>query len=291
VGCVVYDESMTAARKRDAGEPSVAGSGGSSTATTGAGGAAGNVVGSGGSDPTGGGGAPAGGGQGGVSSGGNAGMAGASGSLVGGAAGSDAGTVEAAPTGTELLIDGMEHAGDTVSGAGFGGHWYLFNDQTAGGVETPVPFGMTPLDTPNAALPTSTQAAHAVGTGFTSWGCGMGMSISSTSTGGKIDARAYTGVTFWARVGAGAATHITVSTWDVRAEMGCVKCNDQPVTSFDTTTSWQKIRLPFSQFRQLGFGDPQFGVYDPKGFGGLQFYVGGNTKLDIWIDDVAFYAQ
>ena len=108
-------------------------------------------------------------------------------------------------------------------------------------------------------------------------GFGVGFSIGAAA-GGKYNASAYTGITFWARVGAGAATHITVSTFDTRAETGCVKCNDQPVTSFDATTTWQKIRLPFNQFRQLGFGDPQFGVYDPKGFGGAQFYIGGGTR-------------
>jgi hypothetical protein len=207
----------------------------------------------------------------------------------GGAAGGDGGA-EAAPSGTELLIDSMEHPGDGVMGNGFSGHWYIFNDQSDGGVETPYPFAMTSLDVANAALPTSTQAAHALATGFTSWGCGMGFAIAA-SPGVKFNASAYTGVTFWTRVGTGSATHITVSTFDTRAEVGCVKCNDQPVTSFDATATWQKIRLPFNQFRQLGFGDPQFGVYDPKGFGGLQFYVGGNSKLDLWIDDVAFYAQ
>jgi len=205
-------------------------------------------------------------------------------------AGMDAAVIDAAPPGTELLIDGMEHGGDGISGAGFSGHWYLFNDQTDGGVETPYPFTMTSLDVANAGLPASTQAVHAVGTGFSSWGVGVGFSIGAPA-GGKYNASAYTGITFWARVGAGAATHITVSTFDTRAEVGCVKCNDQPVTSFDATTAWQKIRLPFNQFRQIGFGDPQFGVYDPKGFGGAQFYIGGGAKLDVWVDDVAFYAQ
>ena len=230
------------------------------------------------------------GGQGGVSSAdaGSAGTLGNAGDSGGGVV--DAGATEAAPSGTELLIDSMEHAGDGITGAGFAGHWYLFNDQTDGGTETPYPFTMTSLDVANAALPASTQGAHALGNGFTAWGCGVGFTISATA-GGKHNASAYTGVTFWARVGVGAATHLTVSTFDTRAETGCVKCNDQPVTSFDATTVWQKIRLPFAQFRQLGFGDPQFGVYDPIGFGGAQFYVPGGAKLDLWIDDVAFYAQ
>jgi hypothetical protein len=219
---------------------------------------------------------------------GGAGMSGDS--SGGGMGGGDSGMAEAAPPGTELLIDSMEHAGDSVSGAGFSGHWYLFNDQTDGGVETPYPFTMTTIDVANAGLPTSTQAAHSVGTGFTSWGCGMGFAVSAT-TGGRFNASAYTGITFWARVGAGAATHITVSTFDTRAEQGCVKCGDQPITGFDATTTWQKIRLPFALFRQAGWGDPQFGLFDPKGYGGNQFYIGGNSKLDVWIDDVAFYAQ
>jgi hypothetical protein len=290
VGCTVYDDSLVPSRhKPDAGVTSPVGAGGSIADTTGAGGA---VTGAGGSVSPGDGGSSVGGGQGGVvSDDASAGAAGTPGSSGGGAAGDDAAVVEAAPSGTEMLIDSMEHPGDGITGPGFSGHWYLFNDQTLGGVETPYPFTTTALDVPNAALASSTQAAHAMGTGFTSWGCGMGFSISSTSTAGKLNASAYTGVTFWTHVGAGAATHITVSTFDTRAETGCVKCNDQPVTSFDATTSWQKIRLPFNQFRQLGFGDPQFGVYDPKGFGGLQFYVPGNNKLDLWIDDVALYAQ
>jgi len=227
-------------------------------------------------------------GQGGVSGGAGMAAAGSSGAGVGGA---DAGTTEAAPPGTELLIDSMEHPGDAVLGAGFSGHWYLFNDQTDGGVETPFPFTMTSLDVANASLPASTQAAHAAGSGFIGFGCGMGFSISATA-GGKIDASAYTGITFWARVGVGAQTHITMSTFDARAEAPiCVKCGDQPITSFEATTTWQKFHRPFSEFRQTGYGNPQFGVYDPKGFGGAQFYVGGGVKLDLWIDDVALYAQ
>ncbi len=275
VGCAVYDGSLVGSNpKTDAGTGgSSPGVGGSSA---GGGSVGGDDIGAGGSDPT----------EAGPTATGGGGSAGTAG---GGSGGADGGAAEAAPAGTELLIDSMEHAGDGISGAGFSGHWYVFNDQTDGGVETPYPFMMTTLDAANAALPASTQAAHATGTGFTGFGCGMGFSISAAV--GRYNASAYTGITFWARVGTGAQTHITVSTFDTRAETGCVKCNDQPLTSFDATAIWQKIHLPFAQFRQAGFGEPQFGVFDPKGFGGAQFYVGGGTKLDVWIDDVAFYAQ
>jgi hypothetical protein len=292
IGCAVYDDSFVS-QKQDA-APGVsttgaAGSGGSTTTTTGGGGAgvAGTDVIGDASTATGGslgvGGDNASGGSGGArDAGAGMGDGGSSGSGGAGGAKLEAGTV--------LLIDSMEHGGDGISGAGFSGHWYLFNDQTDGGVETPYPFMMTSLDVANASLPTSTSAAHAAGSGFTGFGCGMGFSITAAA-GGKYNASAYTGITFWAKVGAGAATHITVSTFDTRAEVGCTKCGDEPLSSFDATNTWAKYNLPFSNFRQAGFGDPQFGLFDPNGFGGAQFYVGGANKFDLWIDDIAFYVE
>jgi hypothetical protein len=214
--------------------------------------------------------------------GGAAGMAGGGGS--GGSAGSK---VDAGPLG-ELLIDDMEHAGATFAGPMFSGKWYLFNDGTQGGIETPNPFTMTSLDVANAALPNSKQAAHAAGSGFTGFGCGLGFALTQA---GIVDARAYTGITFWARVASGSTTHFTLALFDPRASSGCTTCGDLPITAFDLTTTWQKVRLPFTLFRQAGWGAPQFGLYDPKAFEGGQFYVAGGSKLDIWIDDVALYAQ
>jgi hypothetical protein len=308
-GCLVYDDSLlSSSPKATGGRSGVGGSGGSFIGAGGSpasGGTDGNGVGGGASSDD----AGSNVGQGGIAGsgvgedaasgfGGSTGVAdgsmegaggvgGSSGS--GGAAGSKS---DAGPLGNETLIDNMEHAGDSFTAPNFSGHWYLFNDGTAGGVETPSPFTMTSIDVANPGLPSSKQAAHAAGSGFNTFGCGLGFGITQAAA-GIFDARGYTGITFWARAGVGAATHVTMALFDPRAEAasGCTRCGDLPITSFDVTTSWQKFHLPFSLFRQGGWGSPQFGLYDPKAFEGGQFYVGAGSKLDLWIDDVALYAQ
>jgi hypothetical protein len=81
------------------------------------------------------------------------------------------------------------------------GVWYAFNDGR--GVQWPAP--TTPgVPIATSAIPggrgRSARAIHSYGSGFTDWGVGVGFDLAfNGSKYGLYDARAYDGVTFWAK--------------------------------------------------------------------------------------------
>src|SRR6185503_13398146 len=122
------------------------------------------------------------------------------------------GNCEDAGVPTQIVIDDMEDQTPGISGSLAYGTWYVYDDQTMGGHLTPqpgMPFTMEPIPGGRCA---SEYAMRMSGTGFAEWGAGMGFDFGYGGTvNGRVvkipvDARAYSGVRFWARVGQGTTT-------------------------------------------------------------------------------------
>lgn len=247
----------------------------------------------------------AGSGTGGSATGGNAGIgssgtggAGGGSQQGGGSGGSSAGSGGSgnAPTGATDLITDLE-SGPTFSSGGRSGSWYVYNDKTAAGMQTPT---VGTDFKPDAVMPArsgSTFAAHTSGSGFTVWGAGMGFDVNNPGgTAKKVyDASAYSGITFWAKGTASKAVRMNIPTKDTSPEgnlcnmtdAGDSVCNDHFGTTLTLTADWTQQTVDFANdLAQSHFGPPA--DFKPSEIYGVQFQVGPGATFDFWIDDVAF---
>jgi hypothetical protein len=291
----------TGATGTSAGSGGARGSAGAST-TTGATGA--TTTGSAGSGTAGSG--TAGGGNAGSRTGGGApdagsgsGGAGAGAGGASGSPGSDGGTSL-----REELIDAIDDNRSPhliLATSGRDGYWFTINDATPGGTQSPSANFWRPSA---GGVNGSPYAAHLSGQGFTDWGIYMGFTLNKSPQGPKYtyDARAYRGVTFWARLGSNdmcapaSECHIlrfNISTRDTDPRGGvCTQCSDHFGSWLTLTTSWQKYTVMFSSLAQEGWGVPGSGQglrFDSSRTYEVQFLVQPAGKpFDYWIDEVSF---
>jgi hypothetical protein len=192
---------------------------------------------------------------------------------------------------TCALIEDLEDGNEQIAlRCGRSGLWFTYNDGTTGGVQTPDP-SVPCLPSTATGRAGSTWAAHTQGSGFASWGGGIGFHFVSSSK--PYDLRPYTGIGFWARVGAGSKTSMRIDFPDGETDPGGGLCvigsTTQPcfdhfgtVLTFDTT--WKYYVVRFSTLKQGGWGwaRPSF---DPSKVFGLQLQAGAGGSFDLWLDD------
>ena len=261
--------------------PSGGGDGGAG-ASTGEGGEAGEGGVANGGSPTGDAGAPTTAGGGGSHSGGTVGSG-------GGNAGSGGGT-----TGPDL-VDGFEDDDLTLEqNDGRGGVWYLVGDGTVGTVG-PTPLVCTPISGAPAEL--GAYAMHITATGFTGSGSILGADFRDLKK--VYDASRFTGIRFWAKVGAGKNTKHRVQIADATTDKAggkCVpsstvaaeKCEDHFGFAATFTTSWAQYTITFQQMTQLGWGKAGTAL-DKAHVYGLQFTAKPKLEVDLWLDQIEFF--
>jgi hypothetical protein len=234
---------------------------------------------------------------------GSSGDGGSGGSSGGSSSGSDSGGGGPASGLVLDLIDDMEGGtGSILASKGRVGAWYTYNDGTAGAVETPpagepfVPSELSP------ARETSHFAARMSGSGFTTWGAGMGLNLNDPGSGdggsakATYDASAYDGIAFWAKTaaGPGASLRLNVSDKDTDPSGGlcapAAKCSDHFGKSLNITSEWVQYVIRFSDMAQLGWG-ASVPAFDAKSLYAIQFQVAKGAAFDVWIDDVAFVGK
>ncbi|WP_441292493.1 hypothetical protein ACSRUE_20760 [Sorangium sp. KYC3313] len=197
------------------------------------------------------------------------------------------------------MIDDMEDNDNAIlAKGGRVGDWYTFNDGSEGATQTPPPdpagtgeepFTMTALE---PARSRSTYAARSWGEGFETWGAGFGFDLNSPEgVKASYDASAYTGITFWAKLGPGSGTSVTVTISDPGTDSsgGCTEC-DQWQKALPVTEEWQQFTIPFADLKQGGWGDPAgTEQIDATKLYAIQFQIGIAPKFDLYIDDLGFY--
>lgn len=208
------------------------------------------------------------------------------------------GTGGGTPQGIDM-IDDMEDKNNAILAAGGrGGYWYTFNDGTEGTQQPPPdpegtgenPFTMTVLEPPRGE---SKVAARSWGSGFTEWGAAFGFDLNSpTGTKAAYDASAYTGVTFWAKIGPGSVNRVLfmISDQSTVPEGGiCTKC-DNWQKQITLTEEWQQFNIPFADLKQGGWGDPApTPQIDAAKLYSVSFQFGVDDEFDLYVDDIAFY--
>lgn len=190
------------------------------------------------------------------------------------------------------LIDDLEDGdGRIVVHCGRNGTWYIYNDGSDGGVQTP-PAGVLPSPT---MIPggrgSSVYAMRTHGSGFTGDGARMGLNyIDGTS----YDASAWSGIAFWARVETGTNTSVRVELADGDTDRRggvCTAagktCDDHFGVDLTFDTTWKYYVVKYVDLKQVGWGTP-FTSYDPKRAYGLDFHWRTPAAFDVWIDDLYF---
>ena len=220
---------------------------------------------------------------------GGSGGSGGSGGGGGGAAGSPGGS---------LLIDDMEDQDGSINAVdGRDGAWYTYNDETATGTQAPAVAKDFTMKAVTPARGDSGFAANTTGSGFTSWGAGMGFDLNNAGAAAKpYDASAHSGISFYARTGAGAGKGLrgNVADKQTTVEGGICKetatvheCFDDFGADVTITTEWKQVTLKFASMKQGGFAKA-FPKLATNGLYAIHFQVDANVKFDLWIDDVSF---
>lgn len=163
------------------------------------------------------------------------------------------------PTGS-LLIDDLEDGDSRAEGFGW---WYPTNDRTSS-----QGWGFEPVsDRENSKLAVRTH-----GSGFTSWGAILGVTLRES---GSLDVSQYGTLRFWARAQPGAVPEMWAQVVDVAGG---------PFSAHVTLSEvWTEYRIALAAFSS------QTGAQlDPTQLLAVQFLFSPNQPFDVWFDDLAF---
>jgi hypothetical protein len=188
--------------------------------------------------------------------------------------------------------------------AGRDGSWFLYNDKTATGVQTPVKVANMPLAAEASGACGSAFAFHTTAMGFTGFGAGAGVDFAPRATTGGpttiYDGSAYSGISIYAKAATPIGVRLSVS--DVNTDKEgiahggtCVdttdrtnpnRCGDYFGLELAVTADWQRFDVPFAMMAQSGWGKPV-----PAGVDKTQLFtlrVQAKGDFDLWVDNVAF---
>lgn len=189
----------------------------------------------------------------------------------------------------EDVIDDLEDADAVIYETADGriGIWYVYNDATAGGTQSPAvgePF-LPSVGGPNGSM----WHAHTQGSGFPSY-AGIGFDLSNTGSLIKepYNASAFSGIVFQAR-GSGDIRFTVLSEADVPTTSGgtCQESSGQcyvgNAVRITLTDAWTQHAVPWSMLVESPF------PIAPGALMSLQWQAPQGGTFEIAIDDVAFY--
>jgi hypothetical protein len=181
------------------------------------------------------------------------------------------------------------------------GIWDTNNDMTVGGVQTPAPTMFKPtLLGANAPYAGDVYAAHSVGSGFSTFGAYMTVSMRAVAVYADTpvyDASSYKGISFLAKAASASSKSMRVrfvsGDTDPRGKKcmlggaqttACYNHYYAPVT---LTPAWATYAVDFASFVQGGDGMVNPSI-DLQEMYGLDFSFAASNDYDIWLDDLTF---
>ncbi len=183
----------------------------------------------------------------------------------------------------EAIIDNFED-GDLIVAAqgGRGGTWYFFDDGV-GSME----WSVEPLPMPRGE--DSEFAIHHQGSGFSSWGAGVGLNYTQPME--VHDVSGYSGITFWGRAASSLALHVVfpdINTTGIYDARTCEVCDHHWYTSVTLSAEWRRFTVNFDELTLEPGGDPIPTAPDLAAQLQLQFRTNPGVTFDYWVDDLAF---
>jgi hypothetical protein len=197
------------------------------------------------------------------------------------------------------LIDDFEDQDITIEQTdGRGGVWYLFDDGTTG---TTGPTPLTPSELSGAPADLGGFAMHITATGFSGTGTvGSGLGVDFRAGKKVYNASKFSGIRFWAKVGAGKNTKHRLQIADATTDAAGGKCNTAANAPNGTkcddhfgiaetfTTAWAQYEVHFDELTQLGWGNSATEI-DKAALYGLQFTAKPKLEVDLWLDQLEFF--
>jgi endoglucanase len=192
----------------------------------------------------------------------------------------------------DFVVDDTEDNNNQVLiQKGRNGYWYTFVDK-AGSTITPPSQG-TFLMSPGGANG-SQHAAHMMGK-MAGSGAPLfaGMGFSFTDPKAPYDATAFTGVSFFAKVGPGSTVGVRLKVPDANTDPAgkvCTECFNDFGVDLTLTDQWKRYTVPFATMKQMeGWGAPHPASVDKSKLFGLQWQVTQTgVSYDVWVDNVQF---
>jgi hypothetical protein len=242
--------------------------------------------------------------SGGGGSGGTTGTAGSGGTSGTGGSGGSGGVppycmTEFGPTDPTALIDDIEDGNPLIAMVQTrNGSWWVTTDGTAGTIAPPNDAAPPPERILGGRCD-SEFGMRLTGQGFTQWGANISIGFRYVSDQEPIDASAFSGVMFWARVGETHNSPVRVGIQDSNTHPNGGVCDPMPDSAeqcydgFGTqvlpiSTEWRLYKLDFSRMTQQGFGH-QAEALDTTALYGMEWTVMQGTVFDLWLDDLWFY--
>lgn len=216
-----------------------------------------------------------------------------------GAMGGNVGTGGAAnPSGNTItdLETGAHHFDDKQLGVV--GAWFSYGDSTVGASLTPAAGTVFKPTTPGN---NSMYAACLKGSGFTTWGAGLGFNLNDPGNGmggsavKSFDAAGYSGIVFWAKASTALSIKFKVPTKSsdpagsvCMGSTGAMSCYNHPAKELVLSTEWQSYTVPFASLMQeAGWGLQT--AFNPSDLFGVRIEVGSAAgSFDFCVDDVGF---
>jgi hypothetical protein len=199
-------------------------------------------------------------------------------------------------TGSPGLVDDLNDGDNEIpNNDGRQGVWYTYNDGTAGTQTPAAPNADVCTVPPPPFTPTNGQACTS-GSGFTSWGAGMGVTISTGSeacVSCRYDASVYKGVRFTIS-GSGISDVrfmvITLDTLYVRYGGKCAdesRCTNSYGMNVAVTEQPRVVEIPWTSLAQESWGTPV--LFNVREVTHLVWQVPGRTNFSLCVDDVSLY--
>jgi hypothetical protein len=234
----------------------------------------------------------------------NGGTGGAGGSSATGGSSGTGGTppecqTEFMPIDPTALIDDMEDGNPLIAVVGErNGSWWVSSDGTPGTI-TPVADEAPAPERILGKHCDSELAMRITGQGFTGWGANLSASFRYVAGLEPIDASAFRGVMFWARIGETHNSPVRVQFQDANTQPEGGLCDPTPGSSDECYngwgtqvapigTEWRLYKLDFSRMTQRDFGH-RADAMDTSALYDIEWGVDQGTVFDLWIDDVWFY--
>jgi hypothetical protein len=169
------------------------------------------------------------------------------------------------------------------------GSWYTYNDGTGSQIPsttTPcVPAGL------GGGYCGSSNAQHTQGSGFTTWGAGLGFDFDNTGSGTRhaYDVSGLTGIAFQATGPTTLRFMVTEMATTPTAQGGSctTNCSDAHGVAISLGSGWAQHVIPFSSLTQVGWWTPA--SFAPSTALSVQFQVAQGQSFDFSITDIGFY--
>lgn len=181
------------------------------------------------------------------------------------------------PTGTMIWSgEGISNNGESLSPPG---SWFVYSDESPGGVKMPPSVEEFTKALENGAL-------HTTGKGYTQWGGGVGTNLIGAPMLTPVDASKYKGIKF--KASGKTPMKFLVGSVATMPEFGrCKKCYDHHMKLIKDLTDEPKVyEIKWEDLKQTGWGDKA--KFDVKTIVALNFTSKDAIAWDFTIDDVAF---